>query len=143
MWRKYVHPSHSRCQGVCKSPLSVHTKQGSQSFLQFACLLTIAVRQSIFRGQVRSCTNILCLSVAFYCVSNRYALLPNTGLSGTPPAGHMWLAELYNVAHSYFEIYKALLPPCGKQLQIFLRNVVNIFPCQISARSCVCMYVCT
>ena len=49
----------------------VHTKQGSQSFLQFACLLTIAVRQSIFRGKVRSCTNILCLFVAFYCASNR------------------------------------------------------------------------
>ena len=58
------------CAGL-SSLLVVHTKQGSQSFLQFACLLTIAVRQSIFRGQVRSCTNIMCLFVAFYCVSNR------------------------------------------------------------------------
>jgi hypothetical protein len=105
--------------GILPSLSVVYTKQGNQNFLQFACLLTIAVSQSIFRGQIRRCTNILCLFVAFYCVSNRYAFLRNTGLSNTPPAGHMWLAELYNIVHSFFAI-------CEVQSPLFLKTAANI-----------------
>jgi len=67
-----LHPWHSRCQGVWKSLLSVScAHKARQPEFPAICLFADHSSQSIFGGQVRSCTNILCLFVVFYCVSNR------------------------------------------------------------------------